>query len=116
LSAECNLGTRESRFGHTQAKANQAEGITSRYRRGWDEGGMAGSPGSAAGTRDSAASTRADALAKDANWDFSAASQTGNITKSLYPKEMRRVTPLGHKTFGGIVPIEVSRFIWKSAD
>jgi hypothetical protein len=77
---------------------------------------MAGSPGSAAGTRDSAASTRADALAKDANWDFSAASQTGNITKSLYPKEMRRVTPLGHKTFGGIVPIEVSRFIWKSAD
>ena len=61
-----------------------------------------GSPGSAAGTRDSGASTRADAIAKDANWDFSAASQTGNITKSLYPEEMRRVTPLGHKTFAGI--------------
>jgi hypothetical protein len=74
---------------------------------------MAGSPGSAAGKQDSAASTRADALAKDASWDFLAASQTGNITKSLYPEEMRRVTPLGHKTFGGIVPMEVSRFIWK---
>jgi hypothetical protein len=64
---------------------------------------MASSPGSAAGTQDSAASTRADAIEKDANWDFSAASQTVNITKSLYLEEMRRVTPFGHKTFGAII-------------
>jgi hypothetical protein len=69
---------------------------------------MAGSPGSAAGTQDSAASTRADSIAKDANWYFSAASGTGNITKSLYPEDMRRGTPFGHKTFGGIVPMWVS--------
>jgi hypothetical protein len=75
---------------------------------------MAGSPGSAAGTRDSAASTRADALAKDASWDFLAASQTGNITKSLYPEEMRRVTPFGNETFGGDSAHVSAWFMWKS--
>jgi hypothetical protein len=123
IVSKCNLGARESWFGRRQAKANQAEDETSRYRRGWDAGVMAGLPGSAVGTQDSAASTRADAIAKDANWVFSAASQTVNITKLLYPEDMRRVTPFGHRTFGGrsahegrIVQLEVSRLKWKSGD
>jgi len=63
---------------------------------------MEGSPGSAAGTRDSAASTPADAIEKDANSVSSAASQTVDITKSLYLEEMQRVTPFSDKTFGGL--------------
>jgi len=73
-----------------KAEANQAEDETSRYRTGSDAIAKAGSPDSAADRPDSAASTlpalnkpgldKPGLSKQDANWDFGAASLSGNIT------------------------------------
>src|ERR1700727_2825250 len=78
---QCSLGTHGPGSGLCEAEANQTEeeGIN-RYRRGWDADVTASSLDSAAGTLSSAASTRPNLNKEDANWGFSAASQTVDIT------------------------------------
>jgi hypothetical protein len=65
---------RKTLFRKIQAEANQAEGLTSHYQRGWDEDGMADSRDTAVDIPGSAASTRASANWPETNWKRCASS------------------------------------------
>jgi hypothetical protein len=67
---------------HSKPRGSRG-GITNRYRTGWDATAMANSPDTAADTPGSATSTRLIVHGEEANWNFSSASQSVNITSII---------------------------------
>lgn len=61
---------------------------------------MADWPENAADTPDCAASTRTCVIGQDANWNLRAASQTVDITKSLYLEGLIGGTPFSNRNLG----------------